>query len=221
MLEKYIELLKPEVEKMFSTDSSGHDMSHLERTMKNALYIQSKEGGDQLVIGVAAFLHDIHRLKENESGKYCSPKDSLPIVEKLLNKVSFPKELILKVLNAIEHHEMYNWHDNENKKRDIETLIVQDADNLDGIGTMGIARTFCYAGSHKLKLYDPKIPLNESDDYQEENGGQESSIYHFYHKLFKLGDYMNTATAKNLSKERIEYMKEFTERFIKEWSGEI
>ncbi len=129
--------------------------------------------------------------------------------------------MVAKVLRAIEYHEAYNWHDSENKNRDIETLVIQDADNLDGIGIMGIARTFCYAGAHKLKLYDPEIPLNDLDDYQEKFGGQETVIHHFYHKLFRLGESMNTATAKKISRKRMKYMKKFTEKFIREWNGEM
>lgn len=221
MLEEYIKLLRPEIEEMFASESSGHDISHLERTMNNALYLQSKEGGNRIVVGVSAFLHDIHRLEQNKTGKYCSPKESLPIIEKLLEEINFPKELTPKVLNAIEHHETYNWNKEDIKTNEIEALILQDADNLDGVGTMGIARTFAYAGAHKLALYKPEKSFEElkNKKYNEDEDDEESTIHHFYTKLFKLGDYMNTKTAKELAKEKTDYMKDFVNRFLKEWYG--
>lgn len=221
MLEEYIKLLRPEVEEMFKSESSGHDISHLERTMNNALYIQEKEGGNRLVVGVSAFLHDIHRLKQNETGKYCSPVESLPIVKELLGKVKFPNELINDVLNAIEHHETYNWNEDDVKTDKIEALILQDADNLDGVGAMGIARTFAYAGAHKLALYKPEQSLEEALNrkYSEDEDDEESTIHHFYHKLFKLGDFMNTKTARELAKQRTDYMKAFVNQFLNEWYG--
>ena len=84
MLEKYIEELRPHVIELFKKDFSGHDISHLERTMNTALYLQSKEGGDRIVIGIAAFLHDVHRIMQNETGNFVSPKDSLDTVKNIL-----------------------------------------------------------------------------------------------------------------------------------------
>jgi len=219
MVEKFINLLRPEVEVIFAKDSSGHDISHLERTKNNALFLQKYEGGDELVIGVSAFLHDIHRVLQNEKGKYCTPKESLPIVEELLNKVGFPIDKVAKVLHSIEYHEIYNWHNPEKQTTDIETLILQDADNLDAIGAIGIARTFSYGGAHGVVMFDSDTPLNTNNDYAEENGDDESTIHHFYHKLFKLGKNMNTKTAKILSDEKTEFMKNYVDEFMKEWNG--
>lgn len=221
MLEKFIDLLRPEVKKFFKDDSSGHDINHLERTMKMALFLQSSEGGDELVIGVAAYLHDVHRILQNENGRYCSPKESLPIIEKLLNDVKFPEEKIPKVLHLIEYHEVYNWN-KEEQVNDIETLILQDADNMDTIGAMGIARSFSYGGANNRPLFDPNVPLNYNDDYKEENGNKDAStIHHFYHKLFKLGDNMNTNTAKILAKEKIDFIKAFVDKFMDEWNSKF
>jgi len=219
MLENYINLLRPEVKILFSKDSSGHDIGHLERTMNNALFLQKHEGGDELVIGVSAFLHDIHRVIQNEQKKYCSPKESLPTIKGLLEKVNFPIDKIEAVLHAIEFHEVYNWHSQEKQTSDINTLILQDADNLDAIGAIGIARAFTYGGYHEMAIYEPDIPLNENNDYAEENGNSKSTIHHFYHKLFKLGEHMNTKTAKLLAKQKNEYMRTYVEEFMKEWNG--
>jgi len=221
MLDNYINLLRPKVEKMFKSESSGHDISHLERVMNIALFIQSKEGGDRTVVGVSAFLHDIHRLEQNKTGKYCSPKESLPMIEKLLEEISFPKDLTTKVLNAIEYHEVYNWNQDEIKTTEIEALILQDADNVDGTGAMGIARTFAYAGSKNIPLHTDDFSIEEicSEKYKEGKGRVETPIELFYHKLLKLGEHMNTQTAKELTKERDLFMRQFIDEFLREWDG--
>ena len=217
MLEKYIEELRPYVDDLFKDDSSGHDISHLERTMNLALYLQEKEGGDRIIIGIAAFLHDVHRIMQNETGKFVSPKDSLGKIKEMLSKIDITEELIEKICYAIEYHEEYNW--NGSNVDDINTLILQDADNLDAIGAIGIGRTFAYGGAHNVIMYDDKAPLNVNDDYSEASGEDASTIHHFYHKLFKLKDNMNTATARYLAEERTNYMKTFVEEFIEEWNG--
>ena len=217
MLEKYIEDLRPLVIELFKKDSSGHDISHLERTMNTALYLQSKEGGDRIVIGVAAFLHDVHRIMQNETGTFVSPKDSLDTIRNILSKIDLTNEQVEKICYCIEYHEQYNW--NGNNVDDINTLILQDADNLDAIGAIGIGRTFSYGGAHNVVMYDSSAPLNEKNDYAGANGDDESTIHHFYHKLFKLGDNMNTKTAKELAEKRTNFMKNFVNEFLSEWNA--
>ena len=220
MLEEYINKLKPEVLKLFKEDSSGHDITHLERTMNIALLLQKYEGGDKIVVGISAFLHDVHRIMQNETGKFVSPKDSLGKVKEILSVLELEEEQLEKILHAIEYHEVYNWNNPQNKEEDINTLILQDADNLDAIGAIGIGRTFTYGGAHNVPMYDNTVSLEMKSDYAEENGDDESTIHHFYHKLFKLGDNMNTKKAKELANSRTEFMKKFVDEFLKEWNGE-
>ena len=130
MLEDYINKLKPEVLKIFKKDSSGHDITHLQRTMRVALLLQKYEGGDEIVVGISAFLHDIHRIMQNETGKFIAPKDSLGKIKEILSVVDLEEEKIKKILHAIEYHEVYNWNNPKNKEDDINTLILQDADNF-------------------------------------------------------------------------------------------
>lgn len=217
MLEKYIEELRPHVIELFKKDFSGHDISHLERTMNTALYLQSKEGGDRIVIGIAAFLHDVHRIMQNETGNFVSPKDSLDTVKNISKYINLSNEQIEKICYCIEYHEQYNW--NGNNVDDINTLILQDADNLDAIGAIGIGRTFFYGGAHNVVMYNPSVPLNEKNDYVESNVNDESTIHHFYHKLFKLQDNMNTKTAKELAEKRTNFMKNFVNEFLSEWNA--
>ena len=217
MLENYINQLKPYVLDLFKKDSSGHDITHLERTMKIALYLQSKEGGDKIIIGISAFLHDVHRILQNEKGCFVTPKDSLDKIREILSNTDLTNEQIRKICYCIEYHEQYNW--NGNNVNDLNTLILQDADNLDAIGAIGIGRTFSYCGSHSIPMYNDKVPLNEDNNYFESNNHDPSTIHHFYHKLFKLEDNMNTNTAKKLAKERIVLMKKFVKEFLNEWNA--
>lgn len=98
-------------------------------------------------------------------------------------------------------------------------MILQDADNLDAIGAIGIGRTFSYGGAHNVAMYDDKTPLNEENNFSEANGNDPSTIHHFYHKLFKLKNNMNTVTARELADGRTNFMKIFVEEFIDEWNG--
>lgn len=216
MLGDYINDLKPYVIELFKKDSSGHDISHLERTMKTALYLQQKEGGDRIIIGIAAFLHDVHRIMQNESGKFVSPEKSIVKVKEILSHIDLTEEQINKICYCIEYHEQYNW--NGSNVEDINTLILQDADNLDAIGAIGIGRTFSFGGSHNMPMYDDTVPLNQNSDYSEESIDP-STIHHFYHKLFKLGDHMNTKTARELAERRTNFMKSFVKEFLDEWNA--
>lgn len=217
MLEKYIEIVKPEVTKLFENETSGHDMLHLTRTMNLALSICEKENGDKLIVGLAAYMHDVHRLMENKENRRVKPIESIPIIRDILNKTDLDEIIKDKICFAIENHELYNW--NGQNVDDINTLILQDADNLDAIGAIGISRSFMYAGTHNMLVYTKDYPLNENNDFKEETGNDPSVIHHFYHKLFKLADNMNTQTAKKIADERVKFMKNFTDELINEWDG--
>lgn len=217
MLQNYINIIKPYIIELFKDDSSGHDISHLTRTMNIAVNLCKKENGDLLVVGISAFMHDIHRIMQNETGKFVSPKDSLPKVREILGHTDLSNEIIDKICYCIEFHENYNW--NGINVEDKNTLILQDADNLDAIGAIGIGRTFSYGGAHNVKMYDEESPLNTAENYSEENGDDPSTIHHFYHKLFKLAKNMNTETAKKQAIERTEFMKIFVSEFLDEWNG--
>ncbi len=220
MLENYINKLMPIVKEICENyKTGGHDIDHFNRTMKIALYLQSKEGGDSLIIGIASFLHDIHRLMQSELGRYVTPKESLDKVVEIIkqSKIKLTEEQIKKILFCIEHHEDYNWSGfNVN---DINTLILQDADNLDAIGAIGIGRSFGYAALNNQVFYDDKIPLEKFDGY-EEKLKDVSNIHFLNNKLIKLGDNMNTKTAKLIAKDRVDFIKQFITEYIKEWNAD-
>ena len=218
MLQEYIDKLLPILKEMSEEDiTGGHDINHFIRTMKLALYLQSKEGGDPLIIGISSILHDVHRLLQSKRKEYVLPKDSLSDVKSIIEraKLDLTEEQVNKILFCIEHHEDYNW--NGNNVSDINTLILQDADNLDAIGAIGIGRSFGYAAINNQVFYDDKIPLEKFDGYQEKLKDV-SNIHFLNNKLIKLGDNMNTKTAKLLAKDRVEFIEKFIEEYIKEWN---
>ncbi|MFH1276078.1 MAG: HD domain-containing protein [Candidatus Woesearchaeota archaeon] len=181
------------------------------------LLFKKKEGGDKLVITVSALLHDIHRIIQKETGKFCSPKDSLPKIREILDKINLTEEQRKKVLHCIEFHEEYNFSTHGKTIFDIETLILQDADNLDAIGAIGIGRTFSFGGANDLTIWIPEKPFDR--DTYEESENDPSTIHHFYSKLLKLKGNMNTKTAKDMANKRHKFMKLFLQEFFDEWSG--
>lgn len=218
MLQEYVDKLLPILKEMSEDNiTGGHDINHFIRTMKLALYLQSKEGGDPIIIGVSSLLHDVHRLIQSRKKEYILPKDSLNDVKSIIEraKLDLTKEQIDNILFCIEHHEDYNW--NGNNVSDINTLILQDADNLDAIGAIGIGRSFGYAAINNQAFYDDKIPLEKFDGYQEKLKDV-SNIHFLNNKLIKLGDNMNTNTAKLMAIDRIKFVKDFINEYIKEWN---
>lgn len=216
-MKEIIQQLEEEVKILFHKESSGHDIYHLKRTLNNALTIQKKEGGDRTIIAVSALLHDVHRILQKETGKFCSPKDSLPKVKEILDKIGLTEEQKKKVLHCIEHHEEYDFSEKRKTVNDLETLILQDADNLDAIGAIGIGRTFSFGGANKGIMWVPEKPFDRRTF--DESKKDPSTVHHFYSKLLKLKKNMNTKTAKKMADKRHKFMELFLQEFFDEWNG--
>lgn len=198
-------------------DPSGHDSYHAERVFNNAMNIQEAEGGDKLVIGVAAIMHDLLRPWEKETGKSHFGKEALEIIRKELIPLNLDLKTIDNILDVIAKHDFYDWTVKDNSKS-IELQIVQDADNLDAIGAIGIGRTFKFGGANNNPMYIPGENLNFTEDFKED-GTMTSTVAHFYEKLLKLKDNMNTVTGKRLAQKRHDFMVQFIEQFLAEWNG--
>jgi len=215
-LENYIKILSTKMKVYFDGDATGHSIDHLERTMKYALKLQEKEGGDRVVVGIAAYIHDVHRIMGTQQGRYVSPKESLPVVENFLKDLNLSSKRINHILHAVEHHEEYSFGQEKVAVDDIESKIVQDADNLDAIGAVGLVRTIKYCIAHNIPIYDPNIPLYRNE--YSESIGDKSSIHHIYNKLIRLGKNMNTKTAKDIAKQKTKLLKDFVKMYIDEVS---
>lgn len=216
-MKKLLKALGQKVKSLFQSESSGHDIYHLRRVLSLALHLQEKEGGDRLVIAVSAFLHDVHRIIQKEFDQYCTPKDSLPKVREILVSVNVPADKIPTILHCIEFHEEYTFSAGGKSTSDIETMIVQDADNLDAMGAIGIARGFAYGGANQIPIWLPDLPFNR--EVFDESEDDPSEIHHFYSKLLRLKDTMNTETAKQMALERHRFTESFLEEFFAEWDG--
>lgn len=209
LINKTIELVK---EKLEGTES-GHDWFHIERVWKLSLKIHEKEGGNQLIIELASLLHDIADPKFHNGDETIASKT----VNQFLTEQSLDPETIEKVIFIIENMSFKNRNDAP-KDLPLELKIVQDADRLDAIGAIGIARTFNFGGYKNNLMYHPDIEpkLNQSkEEYKKSNG---TTINHFYEKLLLLRDLLNTDTAKEIAEHRHQFMLQFLDEFYKEWN---
>ncbi|MED4650911.1 HD domain-containing protein [Bacillus pseudomycoides] len=202
------------VRNILETDASGHDWYHIERVHKLALSLSEKEGGDRFVIEMAALLHDIADEKLNESEEAGMKK-----VSDWLEGLNVTEEENEHILHIIMNMSYKGGHGG--KVSTLEGKIVQDADRLDALGAIGIARTFAYGGAKGRLMYDPNIPPREEMTKEEYRKNDDPSLNHFYEKLLKLKDLMNTDAAKREAEIRHRYMEEFIEQFMKEWNAQI
>ena len=202
------------VKEQLKDAEGGHDWFHIERVYKNALLIVKEEGCDLLVVQLGALLHDIADSKFHNGDESVGPKKARAFL--LQQNVS--EEVISHVVNIIENIS-YKGGNFEKKFSSKELDIVQDADRLDALGAIGIARTFNYGGFKNRTLYDPEIPpvLNMSKDQYKNS--ESPTLNHFYEKLLLLKDKMNTETGKKIALQRHEFMEDFLSQFYAEWNG--
>jgi len=193
----------------------GHDWFHIERVYKNALLIAKDEHCDKEVVALGALLHDIADSKFHNGDETVGPR----IARSFLESQNEQESTIVHVINIIENIS-FKGGNFEKKFSSIELEIVQDADRLDAIGAIGIARCFNYGGFKNRPLYNPQIPPNLSMSKEEYKNSASPTINHFYEKLLLLKDKMNTETGKKIAQERHHYMENFLLQFYAEWQGE-
>jgi uncharacterized protein len=194
-------------------DSSGHDWHHIDRVRKNARLIWSKEQqGDWFIIEMAALLHDIPDDKLNESEEAGWVK-----LDSFLQNIQLDSETSSRIKSCIETVSYKGGRVIE--LNSIEAKIVQDADRLDALGAIGIARTFAFGGKKGHPIYEPDLDVRGEMTLEEYRNGDSSSVNHFYEKLLKLKDKMNTEQARLLAEERHRFMETFLDQFYSEWNG--
>ena len=195
---------------------AGHDWFHIERVWKLSKKIAEKEGGNLEVIELSALLHDIADPKFHNGDETLA----LKISQNFLEEIHVEGELIEQVLFVIKNISFKNRAEAP-ENPPLELQIVQDADRLDAIGAIGIARTFNFGGFKNNLMYHPEIKPNlgmNKEEYKKSNG---TTINHFYEKLLLLKDLMNTETAKRIASERHNFMLQFLDEFYKEWNVEF
>jgi uncharacterized protein len=194
----------------------GHDWFHVERVFKNALLIAKEEKVDALIVSLATLLHDIADPKFHNGDETIGPKKATNFL--IAQKVS--KEIGLHVVKIIKYVSFKNSLEKGEKQFDSKELeVVQDADRLDAIGAIGIARCFNYGGFKNRPLYNPKILPNLNMTKEEYKNSDAPTINHFYEKLLLLKDKMNTTTGKRIAAERHQFMEVYLQQFYDEWNG--
>jgi uncharacterized protein len=208
-----IENIKNEIKAQFEGEATGHDWHHILRVYNVAKYIQTKEGGDLETIELAALLHDISDHKFNggkldEGGK---------VTEEILKRHGASEELIKNVRYIVDNIS-FKGAKVKAEMDSLEGKIVQDADRLDAIGAIGIARTFAYGGNRNQPIYEPSGEVVMHENFEAYANAKTSSINHFYEKLLLLKDRLHTKIGIELGEKRHNIMVDFLTEFHHEWN---
>lgn len=190
----------------------GHDWFHIERVFQNAKKIAASEEVDEFVVALGALLHDIADSKFHNGDETVGPG----MARKFLEEQQVPEEVIFHVENIIKWISFKGGNETQ-QFRSPELDVVQDADRLDALGAIGIARTFNYGGFKGRAIFDPDVKPNFNMSKEEYKASTAPTVNHFYEKLFLLKDRMNTKSGRKLAEERHEFMENFLAEFYKEW----
>ncbi|RAJ14292.1 HD domain-containing protein [Arenibacter echinorum] len=193
----------------------GHDWFHIQRVFKNTLLIAKDEKVDVLVVSLGALLHDIADAKFNGGDETVGPKMAM----EFLTSLEVDEKIVDHVVKIIENISYKSSLDSKKLFTSKELQVVQDADRLDAIGAIGIARAFNYGGYKNRELYNPEIAPNLQMTKEEYKKSKAPTINHFYEKLLLLKDKMNTDSGKKLAEKRHQFMLEYLKQFYEEWNG--
>lgn len=209
-----IEQIAKEVRKRLEGEGSGHDWWHIVRVWNTAKKIGQEEGADMFIVELAALLHDIADWKFHDGDDTVGPRIAGEVL--IEHKV---EEGVIQQVQEIISTMSFKGAGVKSEMRTLEGKAVQDADRLDAIGAIGIARTFAYGGHKNRVMYNPeeKPVLHQTKEAYIKSSGP--TINHFYEKLLLLKDRMNTQTAKNIAEERHTFMEEYLNKFFQEWEG--
>jgi len=194
---------------------SGHDWWHTERVRKTALYLAEQEKADLFIVQMAALLHDIDDWKFKDS-----PQDEQSgLVRKWLNSLSLEQNIIDLVCDTIAKIS-FKGSETVTEALILEGEIVQDADRLDALGALGIARAFAYGGYAHRRIHDPESEPGQHKSFEEYKKSQGTTVNHFYEKLLLLKDRMNTEAGRRIAESRHAFLIDFLAQFYREWKGQ-
>jgi uncharacterized protein len=202
------------VRQQLEGEGSGHDWWHVHRVRNTALKLGTDETADLFIVELAALLHDIADHKFHDGNEDIGPATA----QNWLEKLEVPSPIINHVCEIIRDIS-FKGAEVDTPMITIEGKVVQDADRLDALGAIGIARAFAYGGYKERELYNPDVKPDSHQSFEEYKKSSGPTINHFYEKLFLLKDRMNTESGKRLAEERHKYMEDFVARFLSEWEG--
>lgn len=214
--ENIIESTAAFVKDVLEDAEGGHDWWHVYRVWKSAKSIAATENVDYFVVELAALLHDIADSKFHNGDENIGPEKA----RQFLQTLNVDETTILHVENIIRNISFKGGNEKQNFKS-LELDVVQDADRLDALGAIGIARAFNYGGYRNRKIFDPAIKPNLNKTKEEYKNSTEPTINHFYEKLFLLKDRMNTKTGQLIANQRHDFMTKYIEQFYEEWEGKL
>lgn len=204
------------VQEKFQGESSGHDWWHIYRVWQMAKHIGKNEKADMFTVELGALLHDIADFKFHSGNTEIGPQTAQKWLESL--------DVNAKVINdvcAIVRDISYKGARVQTDMKTLEGKIVQDADRLDALGAIGIARTFAYGGYKNREMYNPDIKPVLHETFESYKNAKGTTINHFYEKLLLLKERMNTNTGKKIAEKRTNYMEDYLKQFFKDWEGNI
>lgn len=202
------------VKEQLANAEGGHDWFHIERVYKNALLIAKTESVDLFIVSLGALLHDIADSKFHDGDETVGPR----VAREFLFKMNVDSTVIEHVVNIIENISFKGGNEAQ-KFKSPELDVIQDADRLDAIGAIGIARCFNYGGFKNRQLHNPDVKPNLNMSKAEYKASDAPTINHFYEKLLLLKDRMNTKTGRRIAADKHQYMVGFLDQFYKEWDG--
>lgn len=211
--DQILENAKIKITEVLGNDTSGHDLWHIKRVVALAKKIGTDEGGDLFIIELAAWLHDIADHKYHGGDETVGPREA----RKWMESQNISEEIKNSVVTIIEEIS-FKGAQVDTPMSTLEGEVVQDADRLDAIGAIGIARTFAYGGSKHHAMYDPDINPVDHTNFDNYKKSTAPVINHFYEKLLLLKNLMNTKTGKILADDRHRFMEGFLDQFYKEWN---
>ncbi len=213
---KVLTTIEKIVKKKFLEEGSGHDWWHIDRVRTLSAKIAQQEKADSFIVELGALLHDIADFKFHEGDETIGPKTAA----ELLKKAGADTDTLDQVVHIVSHVS-FKGEGTKSKMESLEGKIVQDADRLDAIGAIGIARTFTFGGWMRDRaIYNPDGKAKNHKTFASyKKHKSDSTIHHFYEKLLLLKDLMNTKTGKRMALARHKYMEKFLEEFFKEWDG--
>jgi uncharacterized protein len=215
--EQFIQKTENFVKETLECAEAGHDWSHIQRVVKNARTIAVREKADPFVTELAALLHDIADSKFHGGDELVGPEKA----SGFLRELGLPDEVVQHVERIVRHVSFSNELDpaEEGVFDSVELRVLKDADRLDALGAIGIARAFHYGGFKNRVIYDPEVDPVPDQSKAEYKKSTAPTINHFYEKLLLLRDKMNTKTGRALAEQRHAFMEEFLEHFYREWEG--